>query len=126
MDARCSWVRAAPARPKTARIRTRSSFAGRNKRNDGGDRQRSPIAIGFLETVERGGVLENITKVLALIAATGSALPTMVWAAPADAPHKAAPATGAIPRVNGHPNFSGVWQVLNTANWDIEPHLARA
>jgi hypothetical protein len=79
-----------------------------------------------LETVEQGGVLENITKVLALIAVTGSALPTIGWAAPADAAHKAVPAAVAIPRVNGHPNFSGVWQVLNTANWDIEPHLARA
>jgi hypothetical protein len=29
-------------------------------------------------------------------------------------------------RIGGHPNFSGVWSVMNTANWDIEPHLARA
>jgi hypothetical protein len=58
---------------------------------------------------------------------TGSALLlSQSFAAPADAPRKVAPAAGAIPRVNGHPNFSGVWQVLNTANWDIEPHLARA
>jgi hypothetical protein len=32
----------------------------------------------------------------------------------------------AVDRVGGHPNFSGVWSVMNTANWDIEPHLARA
>src|ERR1700730_671799 len=32
----------------------------------------------------------------------------------------------AIDRVGGHPNFSGVWSVMNTANWDIEPHLASA
>jgi hypothetical protein len=25
----------------------------------------------------------------------------------------------------GHPDLNGVWQVLNTANWDIEPHEAR-
>ena len=25
-----------------------------------------------------------------------------------------------------HPDLNGVWQVLNTANWDIEPHPARA
>ena len=32
----------------------------------------------------------------------------------------------AIPRTaDGHPNFSGFWQALNTANWDIEPHHAR-
>jgi hypothetical protein len=37
-------------------------------------------------------------------------------------PSHAAPAD----RIAGHPNFSGVWSVMNTANWDIEPHLARA
>jgi len=26
----------------------------------------------------------------------------------------------------GHPDLNGVWEVLNTANWDIEPHPARA
>ncbi|HEY1837011.1 MAG TPA: hypothetical protein VGG36_05090 [Rhizomicrobium sp.] len=26
----------------------------------------------------------------------------------------------------GHPDLNGVWQVMNTANWDIEPHPARA
>ena len=25
-----------------------------------------------------------------------------------------------------HPDLNGVWQVLNTANWDIEPHPSRA
>src|SRR4051812_26551383 len=25
-----------------------------------------------------------------------------------------------------HPDLNGVWQVLTTANWDIEPHAARA
>lgn len=50
-------------------------------------------------------------------------------AAPKAAPAKAAPAKGtstAIPRIGGHPNFSGVWSVMNSANWDIEPHAARA
>src|SRR5277367_146854 len=47
------------------------------------------------------------------------------YAAPAAAAHKAA-ASGAIERVGGHPNFSGVWSVMNTANWNIEPHLASA
>ena len=26
----------------------------------------------------------------------------------------------------GHPDMNGVWEVMNTANWDIEPHAARA
>jgi hypothetical protein len=25
-----------------------------------------------------------------------------------------------------HPDLNGVWQVLNTANWDVEPHAPRA
>lgn len=25
-----------------------------------------------------------------------------------------------------HPDLNGVWQVMNTANWDLEPHAARA
>jgi len=32
-----------------------------------------------------------------------------------------------IPRLaNGKPDLNGVWQVLNTANYNIEPHAARA
>ncbi len=31
-----------------------------------------------------------------------------------------------IPRTpDGHPDLSGIWQVLNTAAWDLEPHIAR-
>jgi len=26
---------------------------------------------------------------------------------------------------DGHPDFNGIWQALNEANWDIEPHMAR-
>jgi hypothetical protein len=29
-------------------------------------------------------------------------------------------------RIDGHPNFSGVWQALNEANWDLEAHAARS
>jgi hypothetical protein len=65
-------------------------------------------------------------KVLALVTAAGSAAATsMSYAQPAAAPHKAS-AAAAIDRVGGHPNFSGVWSVMNTANWNIEPHLASA
>jgi len=27
---------------------------------------------------------------------------------------------------DGHPDFNGVWQAMNSANYDIEPHTARA
>jgi hypothetical protein len=31
-----------------------------------------------------------------------------------------------VPRLtNGRPDFNGIWQVLNTANYDIEAHMAR-
>jgi hypothetical protein len=33
---------------------------------------------------------------------------------------------GAIPRVNGKPNLNGLWQAVNSANWDIQAHSAKA
>jgi hypothetical protein len=38
-----------------------------------------------------------------------------------------APVQGSIgPRTpDGKPNLNGIWQALNTANWDLEPHHAR-
>jgi hypothetical protein len=31
-----------------------------------------------------------------------------------------------IPRLpSGKPNLNGIWQALNTANWDLEPHMAK-
>jgi len=34
--------------------------------------------------------------------------------------------TPAIPRVGGHPDLNGLWQAVNTANWDIQAHSAKA
>ena len=37
-----------------------------------------------------------------------------------------APAGAAIPRLpDGHPNLNGIWQVMNTAEWEIADHQAR-
>ena len=37
-----------------------------------------------------------------------------------------APAAVAMPRMaDGKPDLSGIWQVLNSAAWDLEPHAAR-
>ena len=35
-----------------------------------------------------------------------------------------ASATG-VPRLQGKPNLNGIWQAVNEANWDLEPHPAR-
>jgi hypothetical protein len=32
---------------------------------------------------------------------------------------------GAIPRLNGKPDLNGIWQTINTANWDIQAHSAK-
>ena len=39
----------------------------------------------------------------------------------AQAQQPARPAT-----IAGHPNFNGIWQALNTANWNLEAHSAEA
>jgi hypothetical protein len=37
------------------------------------------------------------------------------------------PPTHAQPRaIDGHPDLSGIWQALNTANWDLQDHSAQA
>ena len=33
--------------------------------------------------------------------------------------------TANVPRLNGKPDLNGVWQAINTANWDIQSHTAR-
>lgn len=33
--------------------------------------------------------------------------------------------TANIPRVNGKPDMNGIWQAINTANWDIQAHSAK-
>jgi len=31
-----------------------------------------------------------------------------------------------IPKLNGHPDFSGIWQTTSAADYDLEPHALRA
>ena len=34
--------------------------------------------------------------------------------------------TAGIPRLNGKPDLNGLWQAVNSANWDIQAHSAKA
>jgi hypothetical protein len=70
-----------------------------------------------------------------LIALAGAGVMAVVFyvAAPVSGQQKpaapAAPAAAAkpnIPRLGGKPDLNGVWQTLNTANWDLEAHNAKA
>src|SRR6266581_5814621 len=36
------------------------------------------------------------------------------------------PAAPAVKTADGKPNFNGIWQAVNTANWDLEDHSPRA
>jgi hypothetical protein len=41
-------------------------------------------------------------------------------------PASAQTSTFKPPRLaDGHPNLNGIWQAMNTANWDLEPHNAQ-
>ena len=62
---------------------------------------------------------------------TAVAVASMAFAGAAEAqPRATAPAAAAYKAPRGpdgvHPDLNGVWQVMNTANWNIEPHAASA
>jgi hypothetical protein len=57
--------------------------------------------------------------------ASAAVLAVCVWM-PTLAVAQAKPAGAAFPRAaDGHPDFSGIWQVMNTANFDIQDHPAQ-
>ncbi|HKH72994.1 MAG TPA: hypothetical protein VKA59_16670, partial [Vicinamibacterales bacterium] len=60
-----------------------------------------------------------IGTTLALMA--GSLLPVLTNVA---AQTPASPAYRAPRTPDGKPNLNGIWQTMNTANWNIEPHPA--
>jgi hypothetical protein len=58
---------------------------------------------------------------ITMIAGTAVVLPRFIT-------QSAAQARGGqttLPRVSGKPDFSGIWQANNTANWDLQTHEAR-
>ena len=70
-------------------------------------------------TAVRHGVVRFwITGLLA--AAAGAALAVTALPVSGQAPRPPMPRTA-----DGKPNLNGIWQALNTANWDIEAHTAR-
>src|SRR5688500_18593846 len=58
---------------------------------------------------------------LSVVAAVGAATFALVSSPPV--PGQAPQST--IPRVNGKPDMNGIWQTINTANWDIQAHSAK-
>jgi hypothetical protein len=63
----------------------------------------------------RGARLAIATAALMITALQLGEIPTARGAEAYKAPHGA----------DGKPNLNGLWQALNTANWDIQEHAAR-
>ena len=86
--------------------------------------RRSPLgALGGEDNVKQTIAIAAIAGLLGLgLAGSVSAAHPRHHAAA-----KSSDATvSAMPREGGHPDLSGVWSVMNTANWNIEPHAASA
>ncbi len=58
---------------------------------------------------------------LSVVAAVGAATFALVSSPPVTGQAR----TSTIPRVNGKPDMNGIWQTINTANWDIQAHGAK-
>jgi len=74
---------------------------------------------------------DKVKQTIAIVAISGLLGLGLAGSVSAAHPRHHAAATSdatvsAMPRVGGHPDLSGVWSVMNTANWDIEPHAASA
>ena len=69
------------------------------------------MRIGF------NGSIVSVAVAAALVGALITASVTQSPGQPANG--------GRPPRIDGHPNFSGIWQANNEAYWDIQAHEAR-
>ena len=82
--------------------------------------------------ITKGATMGRLLGTIVLAAVLGPMAGGAFAQAPAakDPAAKAAPAksggkvVAGFPRIDGHPDFSGVWQASNQANWNIEPHVA--
>src|SRR5215510_8732469 len=52
--------------------------------------------------------------------------PARQGGAPAPAPGRGRASATRPDRIAGHPNLNGIWQAINTANWNLEGHSASA
>jgi hypothetical protein len=59
------------------------------------------------------------------VAAVAAAIGALITASVTQSPGPPASGTRAA-RIDGHPNFSGIWQANNEAHWDVQAHEARA
>ena len=72
--------------------------------------------------------MERYWKLAAGVAAVALFASSGAMAATHHAKHHAGPAAhggGSQARLGGKPNLNGIWEVLNSANWDLEPHDAQ-
>ena len=80
-----------------------------------------------IPVLRRSLVRHGVVKlwVTGLLAAAGGAVVALT-ALPASGQAPRPAPRAAIPRTaDGKPNLNGIWQALNTANWDLEAHTAR-
>jgi hypothetical protein len=64
-------------------------------------------------------------KKLSILATAAAAILMTTTASTAYAQAKSTAATQPA-RIAGKPNLNGIWQVMGTANWDLEPHAAQS
>src|SRR5688500_7115624 len=64
-------------------------------------------------------------RVSILKASVVAAIAAAAFAAGSLAPVTGQTRAGGIPRVNGKPDLNGLWQAVNSVNWDIQAHSAK-
>jgi hypothetical protein len=66
---------------------------------------------------------QGLRTMIAAAAGAAAVATLSFWVAPIEG--QQAPAYRPPRLADGHPDFNGIWQALNTANYDIQAHMAR-